>query len=120
MTNTIDTYFEMWNSVDAAERRRLVEAAWAPEGRYADPVLAAAGYDELVAMVDGVHAQFPGCAFRRTSGVDAHGLHVRFAWELAGPDGVVVAGIDVGELAEDGRLQRITGFFGELSKEMAA
>ena len=30
------------------------------------------------------------------------------------PDGaVVVAGIDVGALADDGRLERITGFFGE-------
>ncbi len=41
--------------------------------------------------------------------------------ELAAPDGaIVVAGIDVGALAPDGRLRRITGFFGELPKEAAA
>ena len=34
---------------------------------------------------------------------------------VVGPDGTVaVSGIDVGELADDGRLRRITGFFGEL------
>ena len=121
MTNTIDAYFEMWNSVDAAERRRLVERAWVPECRYADPALSASGYDEVVAMVDGVHGHFPGHVFRRTSGVDAHGSHVRFAWSLVGPDGTVaVAGLDVGELAEDGRLRRITGFFGELASEEVA
>jgi len=27
---------------------------------------------------------------------------------------VIVAGVDVGALAADGRLQRITGFFGEV------
>jgi hypothetical protein len=31
------------------------------------------------------------------------------------PDGTVaLAGIDVGEVGEDGRLRRITGFFGDL------
>ena len=34
---------------------------------------------------------------------------------LVGPDGAVaVAGMDVGEVAADGRLRRITGFFGGL------
>jgi hypothetical protein len=49
------------------------------------------------------------------SGVDTHHDHFRFAWDLVGPDGAVaVGGIDVGEVADDGRLQRITGFYGPL------
>lgn len=52
---------------------------------------------------------------RARRGVDTHHGHLRFAWELVGPDGqVAVAGVDVGELAEDGRLRRIVGFFGDL------
>jgi hypothetical protein len=36
-------------------------------------------------------------------------------WELVGPDGAVaLAGLDVGEVAADGRLRRIVGFFGQL------
>ena len=47
--------------------------------------------------------------------MDAHHDHVHFAWELANDDGeVAVGGIDVGELAQDGRLRRIMGFFGDL------
>ena len=39
----------------------------------------------------------------------------RYAWELVGPDGTVaLTGLDVGELAGDGRVRRISGFFGEL------
>ena len=67
-------------------------------------------------MVDAVHAQFPGHRFRRTSDVDAHHDQVRFTWELAAPDGAVtVAGLDVGEVDDAGKLTRITGFFGALT-----
>jgi hypothetical protein len=33
---------------------------------------------------------------------------------------VVVAGIDIGTLAPDGRLGRVTGFFGELPEKAVA
>ena len=40
-----------------------------------------------------------------------------FDRELVAPDGaVVVTGLDVGELAADGRLQRMAGFFGDLAR----
>jgi len=40
---------------------------------------------------------------------------VRFAWEAVAPDGSVpLTGVDFGELAPDGRLQRTTGFNGAL------
>lgn len=59
--------------------------------------------------------QFAGHRFRRVSAIDVHHDQFRFAWELVGPDRTVaVSGMDVGELAEDSRLRRITGFFGEL------
>ena len=75
----------------------------------------------LGAMVAAVQARFPGHRFYRTSGVDVHHDQVRFAWELRGPDGAVAAaGIDVGGLASDGRLSRITGFFGEVPAMAAA
>lgn len=115
-TTTIDTYFAMWNEDDPHRRSELVERAWSADGRYLDPLLEAEGHGALSAMVDGVHQQFPGQRFRRSSDIDAHHGWVRFAWELGSPDGpVTVAGIDVGELGDDGRLRQITGFFGELA-----
>ncbi|MDQ1394919.1 MAG: hypothetical protein QOG64_178 [Acidimicrobiaceae bacterium] len=113
---TIDAYFAMWNEEDPARRAALVEQAWVKDGRYLDPVLEAEGHAALSQMVEGVHQQFPGQRFRRLSQVDAHHGQVRFAWQLGSADGTVtVAGIDVGELAPDGRLRRITGFFGDLA-----
>jgi hypothetical protein len=114
VTTTVDTYLAMWNEPDRATRLALIERAWTTEGRYVDPVQEAQGHDALSAMVDAIQAQFPGQRFRRQSGVDAHHDQVRFAWDLAAADGAVtVAGIDVGVVADDGRLVSITGFFGE-------
>jgi SnoaL-like domain len=121
VTTTVDAYLAMWNETDTARRARLVEQAWAPSGRYVDPVQEAEGHAAIGDMVAGVHTQFPGYRFRRLSGVDVHHDQLRFAWDLAGPDGTVaVAGIDVGELATDGRLNRISGFFGDLPQPSAA
>ena len=108
----VDRYFDMWNTEDDAARAAAVADAWAPDARYRDPLLEADGHDGLVAMVAGVHAHYPGHRFRRTTDIDAHHDVVRFGWELFAPDGsVTVAGIDVGELDDDGKLRRITGFF---------
>lgn len=121
ITPTIDAYFAMWNETDAERRAGHIARAWTPEGRYLDPALEADGYDALSQMVAAVHERFPGHAFRRLSAIDTHHDQARFAWELAAADGTVaVAGIDTAELAEDGRLRRITGFFGELPQEGAA
>jgi hypothetical protein len=121
ITDIVDAYLAMWNEADPARRAELINQAWATDGRYVDPLLEARGHGELHAMVDGVQAQFPGHRFRRLSGVDAHHDELRFAWELAAPDGTVtVGGIDVGRIGPDGRLEQISGFFGPLPDEAAA
>jgi len=118
ITTTVDTYLAMWNETDAARRGDDIERAWAGDGSYIDPQLEARGHAALSQMVAAVHARFPGYRFRRVSGIDTHHNVVRFAWELVSPDGpVAVAGLDVGVLTPDGRLQSITGFFGDLAEE---
>jgi hypothetical protein len=115
ITRTIDTYLAMWNETDPARRSQHIERAWTPDGHYVDPLQEAKGHAALGSMVAGVQTRFPEHRFRRLSGIDTHHDEVRFAWDLEAPEGaVVVSGIDVGALAPDGRLRRITGFFGEL------
>jgi hypothetical protein len=111
----VDTYLAMWNEDDAAKRSEHIERAWAVDGRYTDPLLEADGHTELSTMVENVHAHYPGHRFERTSGIDAHHDELRFGWQLVAPDGsTTVAGLDIGTLGADGRLLRLTGFFGEL------
>lgn len=115
LTTTIDTYLAAWNETDSARRAELIARVWSTDGQLIDPPMAAEGHAKIGEMAAALQAQFPGHRFRRASGIDTHHDYLRFAWELVGPDGAVaLAGLDVGECAADGRLRRITGFFGPL------
>jgi len=114
-TELVDAYFAMWRATDEGARAELVARAFAPDGRHVDQLADAVGHDALAGMLAGVHAAYPGFAIERTSGVDRFGDQLRFAWRLDAADGTpVVTGVDVAELAPDGRFARITGFWGDL------
>jgi hypothetical protein len=115
LTAVVDSYLAAWSEADSARRAALIERVWAADGRLVDPPMAGEGYDGISALAAALQSQFPGHHFRRASGIDAHHDVLRFAWELVSPDGTVtLAGLDVGEIATDGRLRRISGFFGTL------
>lgn len=115
VTPAVDAWIAMLNETDPDARLALARRAWIEDCSYVDPLQQAAGYDGLSAMAAGVHAQFPGQRFVRTTGIDTHHNLVRFGWELAAEDGTVaVAGLDVAIVADDGRLSQLAGFFGPL------
>ena len=109
----MEKYFDVWNEADNAKRLALAEQTWARDSRYVDPntdVTGAGGFSEMVAAV---HQQYPGYGFRLSSAVETHHDVLRFSWEIVDPDGnVAMSGIDVGRVAEDGRLASLQGFFG--------
>ena len=114
-TTTADTVLAAWNEPDHDRRAQLIREIWATDGRLVDPPMAAEGHQAISDMASALQQQFAGHRFRRASAVDGHHGHFRYAWELVGPDGsVALSGVDVGEVGDDGRLRRITGFFGEL------
>jgi SnoaL-like domain len=120
-TVTIDAYLASLTETDATRRTELLRQAWAEDGRFIDPLFDVQGHSALDELAQGVIAQYPGHTFRRTSGVDAHHDVLRYTFEFVAPDGsIVITGIDVGRLAPDGRLQAITGFFGDVPANEAA
>lgn len=115
LQTTITNYLRLLNETDADRRATLAEAVWADDGRWIDPPFEAEGPAAIADTIGGVQTQFLGHTFRQASGIDTHHDLFRFAWELVAPDGsVAIAGIDVGQVADDGRLSRITGFLGDL------
>ncbi len=115
LETTVDIYLAAWTEPDDARRADMIEHVWAVDGRLIDPPLVGEDHDGINDMAKTMQSLYPGHTFRRTSGIDAHHEHLRFSWDLVGPDGAaVLAGVDVGDIAADGRLQRITGFFGDL------
>jgi hypothetical protein len=116
MTNELNTlinrYIEAWNEPDGARRRELVSAVWTDDGTYLDPLMAGDGHDSIATMIGLAQQQFPEHRFELSFGPDAHNDRVRFAWRLYGPaaEAPVAAGVDFGTVAEDGRLESVTGF----------
>ncbi|NEB75509.1 nuclear transport factor 2 family protein [Streptomyces sp. SID14478] len=105
-------YFEAWNATDADARAKAVAAAWTEDGTYTDPLADVAGHDGVAAVIGAAHEQFPGFFFRPLGAVDGHHGIARFGWELVSQaDGSApVAGFDVIELADDGRIRAVHGF----------
>jgi hypothetical protein len=108
-----EAYGAAWNEPDETTRRALLEKAWADDGVYIDPQSHVEGREALVQHIAAFHQSFAGASIVPTSGVDEHHGMVRFAWAMRVFDGsTIMEGVDFGELAPDGRLRRIVGFFG--------
>ncbi|MFF0445610.1 nuclear transport factor 2 family protein [Streptomyces sp. NPDC004609] len=105
-------YFEAWNAQGAEDIAKAVADAWTEDGTYTDPLADVSGHAGVAAVIAGAHEQFPGFEFRQLGEVDGHHSIARFGWELVSvADGSApVAGFDVIELAEDGRIRRVFGF----------
>lgn len=109
----IDGYFLCWNSRDADERSAAIAKTWTEEATSSDPLVVATGHEELNAMFAGAEVAYPGHTFRQVGTFDAHNTYVRWGWEMLNAEGdQVLDGIDVGVVAEDGRLAGVAGFFG--------
>ncbi|MDA3644928.1 nuclear transport factor 2 family protein [Saccharopolyspora indica] len=114
-TELLDRYIAAWNERDADKRRAAVDALWAPEGTYTDPLAEVRGREAIDATIAAVQAQFPDFAFRPGALFDAHHDIARFTWEL-GPVGgeAVVIGFDVAVLDPNGQIQHVHGFLDKI------
>jgi len=115
-TTIIDACFAALVEPDPARRAALVAQGWTADATFVDPLFAATGHDEIATIADAVVSGYPGQRFVRTTELDEHHDIVRYGWALVAEDGsVTVTGLDVAELAGDGRIRKVTGFFGELT-----
>ena len=111
-TEIVTTYGAAWNEPDEAARRALLTKSWADAGTYSDPTGSADGRDALVAHIGGFQAMMPGHTIDMTSALDTRDNVFRFAWVMRNGTEDILEGMDYGELAADGRIAKIVGFFG--------
>jgi hypothetical protein len=115
LETTIDTYLAAYTEPDPTVRLPLLEKAFVADAKLIDPPIDGEGHQGISDMMTAVLQHYAGHTFRRVSGIDEHHGFARYGWELLAPDGAVaLAGIDVAEVDDNGRLVRVVGFLGSL------
>jgi SnoaL-like protein len=112
MQQLLDDYLGAWNEPDPAERARLLQRSVCDDVVFADPMARTDGRDALARHITRTRADYPDVSFGPSGELDsnANGFF-RQLWVARGSDGILLRGLDVYEVAADGRLSRILGFF---------
>jgi hypothetical protein len=112
----VDAYIEAWNEPDPDRRGQRLTQVMTDDSTYVDPNTDPLGRAGLVGYIGQVLGRSPGRRVVRTSEVDVHHLCCRFNWRLVRADGTPAPeSVDVVEFTRDGRIHRVTGFFGPLT-----
>ncbi|MCH8622461.1 hypothetical protein [Undibacterium sp. TS12] len=108
------SYFAAWNSHSIGEIQQNVSDAFGTNTRYFDPHRVAIGVEEFSACLAEFRAQRPDAEIVWTSGVDSHHNLHRYSWEVCIANRAIVAGYDVVEVDEAGKIVTVFSFFGSL------
>lgn len=112
----IDAYVSAWNEPEPEKRRQRLAQVLTDDCVYCDPAALADGRAAIIEVIGRVQSRYPGGRIERTSVVDVHHHACRFGWRLVRADGKALPeSIDFVEFARDGRIRRVTGFFGALA-----
>jgi SnoaL-like domain len=113
LDETVKVYCEAWGEPDLERRRQMLERVWVPEGTYTDPSSHVEGREALIQRITAFLQKFASAQVVPSSHADMHHGVLRFTWKVVSADGkTLIEGIDFGEVAADGRLKKIVGFFG--------
>jgi hypothetical protein len=117
LDDVVAAWDAVWQAVEPDARQRLLERAVTPGVEFVGPPPAGrlVGASEIAVFVGGFLKRWPGARVAIATGIDAHNGWARYGWTIRGAGGeVLLEGVDVAEVAPDGRLQRIVMFYGAL------
>jgi hypothetical protein len=103
-----------WNEKDLTKIRSCVDKSVTENIVFADPANFIHGIDAFEKMIKDFRVKYPESIVKRTSGLDSHNRRYRYSWEIYIGEIMIVKGLDVATLNENGLIDRIDGFFGDL------
>ena len=112
----LEKMMAVWNTSDAAEQRALVDAAMEHNVHFVDPNHNIIGRDAFLNMAALVQSQIPGAVYSRASTVDMQNNFCRYHWAIHMNDKLLMAGFDVTEVNDSGKIVKVIGFFQELER----
>jgi hypothetical protein len=114
--SALEDYFAAWNEPTRDRRLDLLARSVDAHVEVIHPTFGRSeGIEPLEGQIEQYRSAMPDTAVVRASEVDGHNQLVRYAWKIVDQDGqLLMEGLDVAELADDGRLRRILLFHGPL------
>ena len=109
----------VWNTTDKAEQRAIVEEIMEHNVHFVDPNHNIMGRQAFLDMVEIVQKQIPGAVYSQASKVDIQNNHARYHWSIHMNGKLLMAGFDMTEVNDAGRIVKVVGFFGLLEREEA-
>jgi uncharacterized protein YndB with AHSA1/START domain len=108
----VDAFLGAWSETDAPARRARLAGVADESLVFHDRFSCTAGLEDLAAHIGAAQVHMPGLRLEREGAVrQCQGVALA-DWVARGPDGAVRGrGVNVIELAADGRLSRVTGFW---------
>ncbi len=113
MPNPLIHYWTMWNEPDIALVRAHLDRAVSPDVAWVDPQHAHTGRDALEKNVITLRTNKPQYRFVIASEIDNHHNRFRYQWHMMRRHRVLLRGLDIVTLNDDGLICRVDGFFGE-------
>jgi uncharacterized protein YndB with AHSA1/START domain len=113
VAGVVDRYFALWAEPDPSIRREGLAAVTAHAVILHDAFSCTSGLDDLSAHLSAAQAHMPGVKMKRVGDVRQCQGTALVDWAAEGPDGVSRgSGTNVFDLAPDGRIARVVGFWG--------
>lgn len=109
--DVVRVYGSAWNEPDAAKRLCALEQSLAADATYVDPTIDTTTREGLADAIGQFIATTTGASIVVTSGLDRRAGELRFTWEFQAGGATVVRGVDYMELAADGRIASIRGYW---------
>lgn len=113
---SLNKMLKVWNTTDAAEKAALVDAALEHNVHFVDPNHNIIGRTAFLNMVEEVQKKAPGAVYSRASDIDTQNNFCRYHWAVHLNDKKVMSGFDVSEVNDAGKVVKVIGFFGELTR----
>jgi nuclear transport factor 2 (NTF2) superfamily protein len=106
-------YNQAWNERDPERIVGHLSMAVSDDVLFVDPAHTTIGRHALASMIRTAREAMPDATYQLASGIDGHNRRFRYRWVADLGDGVPLPGMDVTTVDDDGRIERIDGFFGD-------
>ena len=113
----LEKMMAIWNSKDAGEIERLTSEALEHNVHFVDPNHNIIGHDAVIKMVHQVQSEIPDSVYARASDVDIQNNFCRYHWSIHNDGNLLMAGFDVTEVNDAGKIVKVIGFFGKLDAD---